>query len=98
MPPISLSPANDPRTRAWAALSGALGGGPASLGEVVARIEAAVAEIADDFPTSAFLQEMARQGRIRLLIRHDRWTVQYPEVNSSGGPWCRLRRWLRSAG
>lgn len=65
----------DPRERAWAVVEQCVAGGPVALGVVVGQLEAELEDTASVRSVSAFLQDMVRGGRIRLVNDGCRWTV-----------------------
>lgn len=69
-----IAPA-DARERAWAVVEQCVAGGPVALGVVVGQLEAELGESPAIRSVSAFLQDMVRGGRIRLVNDGCRWTV-----------------------
>lgn len=73
--PDSAPTGGDARERAWAVVEQCVSGGPVALGVVVGHLEAELGESPAIRSVSAFLQDMVRGGRIRLVNDGCRWTV-----------------------
>lgn len=91
----------DARAVAMVAVADCLAAGPAPLGAVVGRIEAALGDSPAIRSVAALLQEMARGGHIHLTNDGRSWTVSSafkPEAAmGNGSAFGRLRQWLGRA-